>query len=110
MEHELLPDLDDDQRAFSVKAKGNGFKPNYWRSYVIAKSEDDAKELIQSGYQTGDFNLGLLGIKWVKVLGEVDPDQLEDRIRNVSTGNAVIFRTNDGYERVHRGQLREKSQ
>ena len=105
---DLIPDLDDDQYVYSVKAKGNSFKPNYWRSHVIAKSEDDAKELIQNGYEAGELNLGLLGIKWVKVLHMIDPDTLEDRIRNVASGNAVVFRTENGYERIHRGQLREE--
>lgn len=100
---ETLPEPDDGQRFYEVRAKGKGMKPNYWTGYVLATSQRQARDILKDGYP--GISLGIQGIRSVRVAGNIVPGDIEDRIRGVTHPNAVVFRDGGEVKRIHRGQL-----
>jgi len=105
--HDILPTPGDEQRIYSVKVKGMGFKPNTWRGFVVVDDEDDAEAIIHDG--TPGLGLSVQGVKYVKVTGAIAAANLKGRIMSALHPNAVVFRDDSGKpHRVHRGMLREE--
>lgn len=106
--HRILPTADTDEAYFSVKVKGAGMKPNYWSSYVLASSREEAERIIKENH--ADLSLGIQGLRSVEVQGVLPSGSIEDRIMSPFHCNAVVYETDERGYRVHRGMLKDDNE
>lgn len=103
--HDKLPEPNDDEMFFRVKAQGGGAKPITWHGYVLAGTGAEARKLIQDSNAV-DL-IGLQGLRRVSPYDKVGSDMLAERLLDAANPNEVLFEEGGEVQRVHRGDLKE---